>query len=731
MKKRLLVFMLAICMVFTMIPAISAAGDYEGKIVILHSNDVHGAIQGYAYIAGLKNYYEGMGADVILADAGDYSQGTPYVSVSKGATAVEMMNEAGYDVATIGNHELDYGFAQLQDNLKKANFKVLCADVFDSKNNPVFDTNTIIEFDGVKVGFFGLETPEAQTKANPALIKGLNFIAGKDLYKAAQAQVDDLEKKGADVVICLAHLGVDDESEPNRSYDLYDNVEGIDMVIDGHSHTIMDKGVNNEPIQSTGTAFENVGMIVIDKANKRVDDNKLIKVDDSTPIDADVLAAADAIIADIDNLYGQKFAETTVRLNGDRDPGNRTEETNLGDLITDSMLWKATENAGSIKVDSDNIVAVTNGGGIRASINAGDITRKDVNTVLPFGNTIAVVYVKGSELLEALEASTYSTPGAVGAFPQIAGMQIEIDTTRTYDANDITYPGSTYFGPKTINRVTIKNINGKDFDEDETYAVVTNNFLAAGGDTYYAFASATEQFDTGIPMDEALMEYITTVLESEITEGTYGSIAGRIAIVTSHNVSSEIVPAVDADCENDGHIAYYPCLDEGCDAKFADPNGDVKYKESEVVIEALGHELELINVKEPTCNEKGYTGDKKCKICDEIIQEGEYLDALDHDIEIVNAKKATCTEDGYTGDHKCKLCDEIIEKGKVISASGHKDEDNDGICDVCKEKMPDGSTTATGDATDNSLAIVLFLFTAMAAPYAYNYNKKKRTVNAK
>ena len=175
------------------------------------------------------------------------------------------------------------------------------------------------------------------------------------------------------------------------------------------------------------------------------------------------------------------------------------------------------------------MVAITNGGGIRASIGVGDVTKKDINTVLPFGNTLAVVYVKGSELLEALEASTFCTPKSIGGFPQVAGMQFKVATYEKYDANAEPYPGSTYYGPKTINRVSIGSINGKDFDPEATYAVITNNFVAGGGDTYYAFAAATNQFDTGLPLDEVVMEYITKELKGVIGE-TYAEPAGRITV---------------------------------------------------------------------------------------------------------------------------------------------------------------------------------------------------------
>lgn len=547
--KKLLSLLLVLCLVLSLSCTAFAAGEakpLDGKTVILHSNDVHGAIDLYAAMASLKADYEAQGAEVILADAGDYSQGTVYVSVNKGADAVTMMNATGYDVATIGNHEFDYGYAQLAENMKAAKFKVLCADVLGADGKTIFDANTIIEKGGVKIGFFGLETPEAQTKANPKLIEGLKFLAGKDgseLYACAAAQVAALKEQGADIVVCLAHLGVDESSEPYTSYDLAKNVKGIDFIIDGHSHTVMTAGPNKEAIQSTGTAFANVGVITIDNATKKIVGNELkaiwhteknadgksVTVVDYKTRDEKVAAAAKAIIDPIDKAYGEKFAVSKVELNGAKAPnGNRDSETNLGDLITDAMLWKIRTQA-TISVPAENVVAITNGGGIRATVKAGDVTKKDINTVLPFGNTLAVVYVTGTELLEALEASTYCTPESIGGFPQAAGLTFTVKTYEKYDANPEPYPKSTYYGPKSIQRVTIDNVNGKVFDPAATYAVVTNNFVAGGGDTYYAFAAATNQFDTGLPLDEVVMEYVTKELKGVIGE-TYAEPAGRITV---------------------------------------------------------------------------------------------------------------------------------------------------------------------------------------------------------
>ena len=530
--RKFLSVLLAMAMVLSLsVTSFAADTDSEakaemaGKTVILHTNDVHGAIEGYAYITALKADYEAKGAEVILVDAGDYSQGEVYVSDTKGLDAVEMMNVTGYDVVTLGNHEFDYGYAQLKENMTKADFKILCANVYGEDGTPIFDANyTYTTKSGVKIGFFGMETPEAQTKANPALIKGLKFDT--DLKAVAEKQLEAL--KDDDVVIALSHLGVDDSSKPYTSYDLYNAAKGIDFIIDGHSHSVMTKGKNGEPIQSTGTKFANIGVIVIDDATKKIESNSLYEIKEDTAKDVTVAAAAQKIIDRIDKEYGAVFAKSKVELNGAKAPnGNRDGETNNGDLITDAMLWKVMQNKEGLTVNEDHVVAITNGGGIRAAIKVGDVTKKDIKTVLPFGNTIEVIYVTGTELLEALEASTFCVPESIGGFPQVSGISYTISTGAVYDANAETYPASTYYGPKSINRVTINSINGKEFKANDTYAVVTNNFCAEGGDTYYAFAAATSKFDTGVTLDMAVMDYITTKLKGVIGE-QYAAPQGRI-----------------------------------------------------------------------------------------------------------------------------------------------------------------------------------------------------------
>lgn len=517
----------------------SLAKSYEGKTVILHSNDVHGQIDGYAYIAGLRDLFVSLGAEVILVDAGDFSQGSIYAISSKGAAAVEMMNAAQYDVVTLGNHEFDFGYDTLMQNLSTATFATICCDVtVDATGETILPPSVIIEKGGMKIAFVGVETPETATKVHPNAVKDITFASFDGLYESVQKAVDDV-RADADLVIGLFHLGVDVESKLNnyRSVDVLDRVTGIDFVIDGHSHTEMTAGQKGQAIQSTGTKFANVGVIVIDNESKGIESNFLIRTNlDSALytfnyINTEVQDKALKIMQAVDAEYSAVFATTEVELNGAKAPGNRTEETNLGDLITDALLWSVVRESGLEQTELYDVVCITNGGGIRATIPVGDVTKKDINTVLPFGNTVAVVYVTGAELLEVLEASTFCTPDPIGGFPQTSGIEWTLDTTKPFDKGEVYMidgKDTSYFAPASINRVTITAINGHPFDPEAVYAVVTNNFCSAGGDTYNVFVNNSLSFDTGITLDEAVMAYVSEVLQGKITAEAYGVPQGRL-----------------------------------------------------------------------------------------------------------------------------------------------------------------------------------------------------------
>lgn len=544
--KKLSALFLALVMAFSLAVPAGAANwddDLTGHIVILHTNDVHGAIDNYASVAALKDAYEAAGAQVLLMDAGDFSQGSTSVNVSQGANAVELMNMAGYDVATTGNHEFDYGYANLKTLMESAEFPILAADAFTAEGDLAMDgDNLTFQLGDVTVGVFGLATPETATKAHPAKLEGVTFLAEDELFACAQEQVDELTAAGCDYIICLGHLGIDAESTGNRSIDLLENVTGIDVFIDGHSHSTQSDiaeetngtgMVGDTVLTSTGTKLESVG--VVDIAADGTIDASTISMEDLnategfTP-DQDIATRVSEINAQIEEDMGQVIGTSEVDLDGVRE-NVRASETNLGDLITDAMLWQAGQD--NEEVDA----AITNGGGIRASIAAGDITKKSVNDVLPFGNTLYVVELTGAELLEALEASTYCTPEPVGAFPQVAGIEFTINTGAAYDAGE-NYPGTTYAEPASINRVTILTVGGQAFDVDATYTIVTNDFLAAGGDTYYAFSAAESGYDTGISLDQVVMDYITEELDGTVTAARYGQTANRIHTISYNDVTA-------------------------------------------------------------------------------------------------------------------------------------------------------------------------------------------------
>ena len=539
--KKFSALFLALVMVLALaIPAgaTETEQDLTGHIVILHTNDVHGAIGEYAKVAALKQAYQAAGAYVLLADAGDFIQGDPTVSASQGKTAIELMNLAGYDVAAPGNHEFDYGYPNLKTLAGEADFPILAANVRYDNAAALGDQTTFTTTDGKKIGIFGLDTPETATKAHPDKIKGVSFLAAQEMFDCAQAQVDALKADGCDYIICLGHLGIDAESTGNRSIDLLEKVTGFDAFIDGHSHSTLEEikeatngtgKVGDTVLTSTGTKLANVGMVDI-SPDGTISTSSLATSELTVTPDAKVAARAEEIQKEIDADYGTVFAKTEVALDGEK-ANVRTGETNLGDLIADAMLWQAG------LLDEGVDAAVTNGGGIRASIAAGDITKKDINTVLPFGNTLYVVKVTGAELLEALEASTYCTPEAIGGFPQVAGIEFTVNTGAQFDTKEL-YPGSTYGKPASINRVMIQTVGGEAFNPEETYTIVTNDFMGAGGDTYYAFKAASSGYDSGVPLDEVVMDYITSELKGVVSKAQYGETDNRIHTISYNDVKA-------------------------------------------------------------------------------------------------------------------------------------------------------------------------------------------------
>lgn len=504
--------------------------DYSGKTVILHTNDVHGALDGYAKAARLKSDLEKLGAEVLLVDGGDFMQGDLYVSKYKGLSAVKLMNEAGYDYSTIGNHDFDYTVDSLEKAIDAAEFKMICANAEkDGKQflpaDDIYETMT-----GLKIGFFGLDTPETKTKSSSGNTIGMSFLEGDKLTQCAENEASSLKARGADLVIALTHLGVDTESiiSGNSAVSVYEKAKSIDFIIDGHSHTVMTAGNKGETIQSTGTKFEYIGLIAISEDGK-IEDHYLIPTD-GLEADEKIKASADEIMNRIDSEYAEVFAESELYFTGEK-ADNRCHETNSGDLMTDSMYWYIRNHPECCDGNTDKVIAIQNGGGIRSKIDKGDVTKKDIINVSPFNNTVCLVKASGEELLELLEASTFCTPDPVGGFPHTKGMKWTVDTTKEYDAGK-QYPDSTYYAPATINRVSIQDINGRAFDPKAEYYIVSSDFSCAGGDTYGVLKGKTV-IDTGVQQVEILIGYITDDLDAKLTAEKYGKDRGDITIITA------------------------------------------------------------------------------------------------------------------------------------------------------------------------------------------------------
>lgn len=559
MKKLFSMLLTAAMVMGLSVPVM--AGDMDGKLVIMHTNDIHGHYEtteeqiGIAGVAALKNYYVDQGAEVLLVDAGDFSQGTTLVNHEKGLKAAAYLVAADYDAVSFGNHEFDFGQEAVKDiaaTLKAGRIPVLAANILKAgTNEPYFGDNIVFELDGIKVGMFGLDTAETQTKSAPSSVAGMNFVDKEEMFALAQVQVDELKELGCDYIVCVCHLGVDDESIGRRSTELAAAVEGIDLIVDGHSHTEMPGGevIGETMIVSTGSYLANVGTVVVDMETKE-ETAALISAADYAAnygvYDERLTMMVAADTEEINAIYEGIFAETKVDLNGERDPGVRTLETNLGDFAADAYLYAGRQYVKEAGLDMTVDLALANGGGIRASIPAGKISMNTLYTVFPYGNTVALVTITGEQLLEVLEASTFCTPTAIGGFPQIAGAEFTINTAVPYE-NGEQYPDSTYYAPASPgSRVTINSVNGKPFDPAANYTVVVNSFQAEGGDTYYALTQGSFTHDTAIVDADALISYVNSM--NGVIGEEYAEPQGRITIVNDASAIPE-KPAMPADPE--------------------------------------------------------------------------------------------------------------------------------------------------------------------------------------
>ncbi len=562
MKKRVFACLLALVMLLGMVavPSFVRAEEEEPakEIVILYTNDVHCGVDdniGYAGLARIKAALEAAGKEVILVDCGDAVQGDVIGTLSKGEAIIDLMNAAGYDVAVPGNHEFDYGMEQFLKNVSLAKFQYVCCNFLNDNGEAVFKPYTIIEKAGKKIAFIGIDTPESFTKSTPTYFQDSegNFLYsfcqkdnGQELYNKVQETVDAARAEGADYVIALAHLGTDYQSSPWMSSDVIVNTTGIDVVLDGHSHTdfklefgkdfvtVKNKDGNDVIHSSTGTKLANVGMLTISGDQISA---KLINASAMDFIDAAGLLAADNGMGDVVKAALDKNAElvNTVVAHTDvdliiNDPTAgvriiRSQETNLGDLCADAY-----------RAMGGTDIAFVNGGGIRDTIPAGDITYGQIIKIHPFGNALCTVEATGQEILDALEMSVSNLPGESGGFLQVSGLKFTVDmSVESTVVKDDEKMFVEVSGDRRVKDVQVLQEDGTyaPIDPNKTYTVACHNYLLKDkGDGYTMFADNTFLSEDTMLDNQVLITYIVEKLGgtvgSEYLE-PYGQ--GRITIV--------------------------------------------------------------------------------------------------------------------------------------------------------------------------------------------------------
>lgn len=485
------------------------------EITIFHTNDIHGR-----YTEGNEHIQIGNLATLkketpnsILVDAGDCLHGLPLVNMDKGKDAMDLIKCAGYDYIAPGNHDFNYGKDRLFELSKSANsgentLKFLSANIFEN-GKKVFDSNDIKEIDGIKIGFFGLSTQETKSKTGFKNVEGLEF---RNPIESATEQVSELKRKGADVIVAICHIGTNSLSKPN-SIDIANEVQGIDLIIDGHSHTKFENGkqVGDTLIVSTGQYLENIGEV---KLTLDTNDIENIKIENKSArligkeealrykLDSNISKKVDEIKKQQEEILDKVIGVTKNTLDGSYE-NVRTKETNLGNLIGDILLDKT-------KAD----ISLFNGGNIRDTIEKGNITRRDIVDVFPFSNTIVTKELTGIQIKDVLEHGVKLYPEKNSAFLQVGGI-------------------SYHFDPKQKEEEKITDIlkDGEPLDLNKKYVVATNDYIASGGDEFPCFSKEPILKEFG-SLESIVIKYIE--YKKEISK----SIDGRISIKSKDGLIS-------------------------------------------------------------------------------------------------------------------------------------------------------------------------------------------------
>ena len=545
--KKSFVFMISVLLLLA-----SAFAVYAEDIVILYTNDVHCAYQdnlGYSTVAALKDFYKTLTPNVLLVDSGDAIQGDVIGVVSQGEYIIDFMNDAGYDYASLGNHEFDYGLDRLAELADMADFVYVACNITytgtESNKLGFLKPYAVHDFDDVKVGFVGVDAPETLASSTPAFFKEngefvYNFGQGENgavLYSRVQDAVDACRAEGADYVILLAHLGTDEENAPYRSVDVIRNTHGIDACLDAHSHSVIPaKYIANDrgeliPLSSTGTKLQYIGILTITEEGllaMTIVNGELPKSAAFDEDAAEVTAAYEEVIHEVmavSNVDLRISDENGVRM-------VRARETNLGDLVADA--YRSATGAD---------IAFVNGGGIRSNLDAGDLTYADMMACHPFGNSIIAIRATGQQILDALEWGSRAAQaeykdaegnpvGEIGQFVHVSGLRYTINTSvgspAIADANSMFF-GMIEDAPYRVSDVEVeKDGEWVPLDTEAEYILAGHDYmLLKQGGGFTMFEGDELILDSGIPDYQVLVNLIVS-FDGDLS--AYAEPQGRITI---------------------------------------------------------------------------------------------------------------------------------------------------------------------------------------------------------
>ena len=533
-------------------PTEAPAGEKNGDIFVLYTSDVHcGIDQGFGYggLSQLRGSLEAQGYTTLLVDNGDAIQGDVIGTVTKGESIIQLMNAVGYDIAIPGNHEFDYGMENFLSLVEKADFPYISCN-FRREGSDVFAPYVIREAAGKRIAFVGVTTPTTITSSTPKYFQNeqgeflYDFCqdpTGEELYAAVQEAVDSARDQGADYVLVMGHIGNEESCSPWTYADIISHTEGIDVFLDGHSHDtnqVVMKNKNGESVIRTacGTKLAAVGWVKIPADGSGITAdiytwNNDVSIPTLLDLRNSVVDKVTEINAQLDSSLSNVVAKTTAPLTIN-DPvavdekGSpirmiRRGETNLGDLCADAYR---------VQLGAD--VAFCNGGGIRASLNSGDITLRDILRVHPFNNELCVVTATGQQILDALEWGAQAAPHESGAFLQVSGLSYEVHTY--LDSSCVADENGMFQGVTGEYRVKNVRIGGEPIDLEATYTVASINYLLRNGGSGFSMFTECEGHLTGCLDNQALIDYIQNSLGGIIGAGyedPYGD--GRIQIVES------------------------------------------------------------------------------------------------------------------------------------------------------------------------------------------------------